>query len=395
MKIPLLRIAGLLIIASLTLPACVAKPTTCQDPLGCVLIENKQPIRIAALLTLSGPDSPYGIDALRGVELAAAKQKEISGHPIEIVNVDDLCTAEGGQAGALQVAADPSLVGAIGTTCSSSTVPAAKILSEAGLVLISPSSTAPSLTLPAKYQPGFFRTIYNDQAQGKSVAEFAYQVLGLRSMSTIDDKTPYSTELALSACQNFEKLGGDCLGRIHIDTGSDVAPQMFWLEKLKTEALYFPLYTVDGVAVTRQVAALGITSALISSDGLLSKDFVMQTDGINQGMYLSGPAPAPEDQKFADEYRAAYGEPPVASYHLQAYDAAMMLFAAVQQSALPASSSSGSLLVGRQAVRDAIRSVRDVPGLSGPLTCSQYGDCAAPNISIFRVQNADFAAIYP
>lgn len=394
-KKPLIRIAGVLIVLSLILPACIAKPTACTDPLGCVEVGNKQPIRIAALLTLEGPDSPYGIDALRGVEIAAAAQQEVSGHPIEIVKVDDQCSAEGGEAGARQIAADPSIVGVIGASCSSSSIPAARVLSGAGLLMISPSSTAASLTSPQQFQPGFFRTIYNDRAQGKAVAEFAYHVLGLRTMSTIDDRTAYSTELTTAACDDFEKLGGDCLGRIHIESGQDVYPQVFWLSKLKTDVLYLPVYTVDGVNILRQTSQLGLGSALISSDGLLSRDFLMQTLDLSQGMYFTGPAPVEDSDSFAGQYRARFSEDPIASYHLQGYDAAMLLFSAIQKAAVGASPSDGSLLIRRQVLRDAILQVRDVPGLSGLITCSQYGDCAEPNIEIFQIRGADFTPIYP
>jgi branched-chain amino acid transport system substrate-binding protein len=164
------------------------------------------------------------------------------------------------------------------------------------------------------------------------------------------------------------------------------------LTKLNTDVLYFPLYTVDGVNVTQMVHELGITSALISSDGLLSGDFAKLTEGLSQGMYFSGPAPVPESEAFVKDYTERYGEEPMASYHLQAYDAAMILFASIEQAS---SSSSGSLIIGRQAVRDALRSIRNVDGLSGPLTCSQYGDCGEPDISIFQVRDLQFTAIYP
>ncbi len=395
MKKPLVHIAGVLIVLSLILPACTAKPAACTDPLGCVSVGKKQPIKIAVLLTLSGPDSPYGIDALRGVEIAAASQGEVSGHPIEIVKVDDLCSAEGGEQGARQIAADPSIVAVIGATCSSSSIPSAKILGAAGMTMISPSSTAASLTSPDQYQSGFFRTIYNDRAQAKAVAEFAYSVLGLRTMSTIDDKTAYSAGLTAAACSDFEKMGGDCLGRLHIESGQDVSPQILWFSKLKTDVLYMPVYTTDGVNIVRKVAELGLGSALISSDGLLSRDFLMQTLDISQGMYFSGPATVAEQASFTEQYRARYSEEPIASYHLQGYDAALLLLSAVQQASVGVTSADGSLLIRRQALRDAILQVRDAAGLSGPITCSQYGDCAEPNIEIFQIKDTDFIPVYP
>lgn len=395
MKKLLLRSLSLAIIVSLSISACIAKPATCNDPLGCVTVNNKEPIKIAVLLTLSGPDEPYGKDALRGVEMAIADKKELAGHPIQLVQVDDHCSAEGGEAGAQQLAADPTIVGVIGATCSSASVPASKILGAAKMVMISPSSTAPSLTQAGQHAQGFFRTIYNDRAQGKSVAEFVFKVLGLRTMSTLHDGTPYSFELQAAACENFEKLGGTCLGRIQLGDGVDVNTQILWLSKLHTDAVYFPVYTEDGIAVLNAIKKQGITSALVSSESLFSSDFLQQTGDLARGMYISGPTPVSESASFSAKYRAEYGEDPIASYHLQAYDAALMLFTAIEQATIPASSTDNTIFIQRQAIRDSILRVRGVQGLSGTLTCSELGDCAEPKITIFQVRDYIFAPIYP
>ena len=395
MKKLLLRLLSLAVVVSLTVSACIARPTICNDPLGCVTVNNKESIKIAVLLTLSGPDSPYGVDALRGVEMAIADKKELAGHPIELIQVDDHCTAEGGEAGARQIAADPTIVGVIGATCSSASVPAAKILSDANMVMISPSSTAPSLTLASQHASGFFRTIYNDRAQGKSVAEFVFNALGLRTMSTLHDGTPYSMQLQAAACDNFEKLGGTCLGRIQLGGGVDVADKVLWLSKLHTDAVYFPVYTEDGIAVLNAIKKQDITSALISSESLLSTNFLQQTGDLSRGMYLSGPAPVTESASFSEKYRTTYGEDPVASYHLQAYDAALMLFTAIEQAATPVSTTDNTSFIQRQALRDSILRVQGVQGLSGTLTCSELGDCAEPRIVIFQVRDNLFTPIYP
>ena len=66
---PILRIASLLIALSLILAACTTQSSACEDPLGCVQVGKGDPIKIGILLTLTGPDSPYGIDALRGADV--------------------------------------------------------------------------------------------------------------------------------------------------------------------------------------------------------------------------------------------------------------------------------------------------------------------------------------
>ncbi|HET6846035.1 MAG TPA: branched-chain amino acid ABC transporter substrate-binding protein [Anaerolineales bacterium] len=386
---------SVLLLAGLTLSACGAPVAafSCTDRLGCVQVGAGEPLRLGTLLTLTTPDSPYGIDALRGVEIAVADKGTLLGHSIEIVQEDDLCSAEGGQAGATKLAADPKIVGVIGTSCSGASVSASRILSGAGSVLISPSSTAPSLTDPTTHDAGFLRTIYNDKAQGQVVAEFAFNVLGAQTMVTIHDGTAYAQQLQQAACDTLTQLGGQCLRQVEIQSGTDLVPVLQQIALDAPAVLFYPVYAVDGASITNNAALAGLENViLMSSDGLLSSDFIAQTEPASDGMYLSGPSTVKEAQAFLDQYQKRYGEAPIASYHLQGYDAATMLLNAVEK---VAQRSGGSLYVGRQALRDALFSTRGMQGLSGPLNCVETGDCAQPNISIFQVSGGNFQAIYP
>ena len=106
------------IIGAGILSACgAAAPSyACSDRLGCVEIAPGESIRIGTLLTLTTPDSPYGIDALRGAEIAVAQKGPILGRNVEVIKEDDLCSEDGGRAGATRLAADPKIVGVIGTS---------------------------------------------------------------------------------------------------------------------------------------------------------------------------------------------------------------------------------------------------------------------------------------
>lgn len=386
------RIAVLALIASLLLVGCGTK-FECGDPLKCVTVGSGEPITIAVALTLSGPDAPYGIDALRGVELAIADRGKVLSHPIELIQEDDLCSAEGGQAAAEHLAQNPNVLGVIGATCSSASETAAKVLTEAGMVLISPSSSAASLTSEESHQVGFLRTIQNDKSQAKMVAEFAYVALGARTMATIHDGTPYSEELQAEACAIFQALGGKCVAQYHLESGVSPQGALSHIVLFKPEVLYYPLYTVDGVAVTREAAAAGLANtALISSDGLLSTDFVSQTKTFSEGMYISGPSVLKIAPSFYEKYEARYGEKPIAVYAAQAYDAAMILFNAIE---LSAKTTGRDIYIPRQNLLAALYATRDYKGLSGTLTCSTQGDCAAPNAVVYQVRGLDFEPIYP
>ena len=387
---------AILTIAGLFLSACGGLTNfTCTDPLGCVAIGSGENLKVATLLTMSGPDQVYGIDAVRGVEIAITDKGKLLGHTIELVKADDQCDEKAGEAAAKQLAADPQIIGVIGATCSSASIPAAKVLSDAGMVLISPSSTAPSLTDPKLHQPGFLRAIYNDKAQGKAVADFAYNLLGLRRMLTIHDGTPYPKELQQAACDNFQQLGGACVEQIDLSKSNrqDILRILQAAAPLNPDVIYFPVYTEDGIAITHAVPQAGFTNpALMSSDGLISNDFIQKTKPNTDGMYLSGPAEVSESATFTQKYKTRYGEDTIAAYHLQAYDAANMLFNAMQ---LSAEVVGNKIYLPRQKLRDALYNTHGLQGLSTELTCSSDGDCAPPNIDIFQIANNDFKEIYP
>lgn len=386
------RVAILALIVSLLMVGC-GTMYSCDDPLSCVTVGSGEPITIAVALTLSGPDAPYGIDALRGVELAIADQEKILNHPIVLIQEDELCSAEGGQAAAERLAQNLQVLGVIGATCSSASETAAKVLTEAGMVLISPSSSAASLTSDESHQAGFLRTIQNDKSQAKMVAEFAYVALGARTMATIHDGTPYSDELQAEACAVFQALGGKCMAQYNLKSGTSPSGALSHILLFDPEVLYFPLYTVDGVAVTRQAAAVGLeNTAFISSDGLLSTDFVTQTQGFSEGMYISGPSVLKIEPSFYEKYEARYGEKPIAVYAAQAYDAAMLLFNAIE---ISAKTTGRDIYIQRASLRAALYATDGYEGLSGILTCSAQGDCAAPNVVIYQIRGLEFEPIYP
>ncbi len=110
----------------------------CTDEIGCIEVAPGDPIHIGGMLTISGATSFLGEDSRGGIEIAIDDRGgELLGHPLELTVEDSLCSAEGGQTAAQKVASDPTIVGVIGTNCSSAAAAALPIISSAGLVLIS------------------------------------------------------------------------------------------------------------------------------------------------------------------------------------------------------------------------------------------------------------------
>src|SRR5574338_6412 len=170
-------VLALLMIASMALAACgpAASAFQCTDKIGCVDIAPGDPIHIAYAMVISGPDETLGIDSRTGVQVAVALKGKVLGHDVNLTGEDEGCSAEGGQAAGTKLAADPTIVAVIGTSCSSAARVAVPLLSQAGFVIISASNTAPDLTRAGdpNQHPGYLRTAHNDEVQGAAAARFA------------------------------------------------------------------------------------------------------------------------------------------------------------------------------------------------------------------------------
>lgn len=375
--------------------------TVCaEDEFGCVEVGDGEAIRIATALVINGPDSNLGLDAQYGVEVANEERPEVAGHEVELDFNDDGCSAEGGTTVAQNLASDTTIAAVIGTSCSSAGVPASEILSDAGVVLLSPSATAPGLTLPDARQPFFFRTAHNDEIQGAAMADFAYNVLGVKTAATIHDGGPYTEQLQQVFADSFVELGGEITGTEAVDPkATDVSGQLTSLAAGTPEFLFFPIFTQAGGQVARQAHQTeGLEDTILAgADGLLSPAFIEAAGAENaEGMYLSGPQ-ADFGDRYQDEFLPAYTdvsgeEEPISAFHAHAYDAYNIVADAIEAVALEGDD--GTLYIPRTALKDQIAGLSNYPGLTGDLTCNENGDCANSTITVREVRDGEFVPIW-
>lgn len=390
-------------LGAVILTACrpAAPPFECTDAIGCVDIAPDAAVHIAYALTVSGATAFLGEDSKGGIEIAIEdKGGKLLGHSIELTGEDSGCSAEGGQSAGTKLAADPTIVGVIGTNCSSSARTAAPPISKAGMVLISPSNTNPDLTNPAHpdHQAGYLRTAHNDLFQGRIAAEFAFNKLGVKSAATIHDGSPYAESLQQVFADVFKELGGTITAQEAVNVGdTDMKPVLTKIATGSPEVMYFPIFEPEGnfiAAQAKEVAGLENT-ILFGADGLFVDSFPEATGQAAVGMYLSGPyvAGAAYDA-FIAKWKAKFGGPPPSGFHAHAYDATNILFAAIEKVAVQ--DADGTLHIGRQALRDALYATAGFDGLTGRLTCDANGDCATGEaLGVFKLSEAEVGGAWP
>lgn len=386
----------ILILLATMLAACnIGGPSyECDDEFGCVEVCGEDPIRIAYSFVISGPDESLGTDTKRGVEMAAEAKGEIMGHAIEVVGEDSLCSAEGGQAAATKLAADPKVVAVIGTNCSSAARAALPVLCKANIPTISPSNTAPDLTdpgRPADYNC-YLRTAHNDLVQGAAAADFAYEKLGVRKVATIHDGSIYADQLQQVMAERFQELGGEVVAQEATEpTATEMGSMLTRIAATGPELIYFPIFIAAGGHITNQARTTpGLENTyLMGADGMFSPDYWAAAGDAAQGVYHSSPdfsAFGAGYQDFLAKHLEKYGGPPLAPFHAHAYDAANMAFAGIEKVAVEAGE---CIYVPKKALRDALFATSGLAGLTGNLTCNEFGDCADPKIAVYESFNPD------
>ena len=377
-----------------------AEEAGCTDAIGCVEIAPGDPILLASSLVVSGPNTELGLDSQYGVEIAIDLRGEIMGHPIELQPEDDGCSAEGGQTSAQKIVSNPQIVAMIGTSCSGAGVPAAKIISDAGFVMVSPSNTSPSLTDPEQHQAGYLRTAHNDKVQGAAMAEFAYNELGIRKAAAIHDGDPYTEGLASVFSEAFQALGGEMVAfEAEAADATNVEPLLTSIAASGPEFIYLPVFIPLGSLIPNTASDIdGLAGVILAgADGIQSPSFLENTVGTSEGMYASGPDLSFSNTFYTDTFLPAYlekaGTEPTAPFHAHAFDATNMVLDAIESVAQQGAD--GTLLIGRQALRDALFATSGLEGITGTITCDEFGDCADPKISVSQVQGDAFVRIWP
>ncbi|MFP4110857.1 MAG: branched-chain amino acid ABC transporter substrate-binding protein [Desulfonatronovibrio sp.] len=401
------RIISVLACLVLFLSACSQEQTetfVCQDQLGCVTLAPGEPVKIISMHVLSGDLARSGRENVNTAKLAAADRgKQIHGHPVLIIPEDSQCTREGGFVIAQKVVTDPSVVGVHGTTCSVSSVPAAEIISEAGLSMISGSVTSPSLTSPndhkgRHWQPGFYRTAANDKHMGYAAAYFAKNELGLVKAATIHDGDPYTRTLISVFETEFKNLGGRIVFSGEVTRSDrDMGPLLEAVQRSEADILFFPIFppTGDRIVLQAKQSKSLENLALMSGDGLMNSAFIQRVGSAAQGMYFVIPMlkQSKAARDFLVRYAQTFNQTIEGVFYGHHYDAARILLDSIEKAAVK--TEDGLLVIGRQDLRDAIRSLDNYKGLTGDLSCDEYGDCGVPRYKLVRIDDSrdNFEAI--
>ncbi|MFZ4550949.1 MAG: branched-chain amino acid ABC transporter substrate-binding protein [Aquabacterium sp.] len=247
-------------------------------------VQAQTVVRIGHVGPVSGPQAHYGRDNENGARMAVdelnAQGVAIGGKKVrfELVAEDDAADPKQGTAAA-QKLCDAKVNGVVGHLNSGTTIPAAKVYSQCGLPMVSPSATNPELT-----QLGYknvYRVLANDNALGSGLAQYAASTLKLKKVAIIDDRTAYGKGVAEVFAKTAKSLGLEVVSQQYTnDKAVDFMAILTAIKNKKPDGIFFGGMDPQAGPMLRQMQQLGLSKTyLFGGDGICTDKLVDLSSG--------------------------------------------------------------------------------------------------------------------
>ena len=340
------------------------EPVVIPTPAPAMMGPTGDPIKIGTLFSYTGALAPYGPPIRNGADLAAELINEaggILGRPVEAVHRDSGSAAQVATDSARALITTEGVQAIVGALSSGVTTAVAQSVTIPGeIILMSPASTAPSISI---LEDGdfVFRTAPSDAAQGVILARLA-QELGYQTAATMYINNPYGEGLSRVFEENFTAAGGTVTAQVPHEDG-----QATYLSELENatgdnpDVLIAMSYPVTAEVYLREAIEGGLIDNFMFVDGTRNQDMFDSVGVENfEGMYGTAPGGVETDSKalFNYLYEERFGESSAAQiFHGEAFDAFAIIALAVEKAGTYESA----------ATRDALREVAGPPGIKvGP-----------------------------
>jgi len=347
------KLALLLLVLVLTVPVF----TGCQ--------KETEAIKIGLEGPMTGDYAYEGQGFEKAVGLLVEQTNEaggIMGRQVELVIEDD--AGDPTQAALVaQRLVDAGVVAVIGAYNSTATEPASEIYNEAGLLHITPSSTATRLT--EKGFERFFRVCFLDDRQGLFAATFAKDVLGVQNFGILHDNSTYAQGLAEHTKRYAEEMGMNVAFYDAINPDDqDFSPILTNIGAAGLDAVYFTGYHAQGGLLLKQTGELGLDIEWMMGNACNNPELV-QIGGLENavGTYITTePLPKdveyPEAQQFVSDFQEKYDMMPDSVWWMMAAEAFNVIRYAMEQT-----ESTDSEVLADFLHNEA----KDINGITGPI----------------------------
>lgn len=370
---------------------------------GCSDSKTVHVAKIGVIAPLDAGLVQFGRGIRNSVQLAvseANRRNTLPGWRFEVDALDDSSDPAKGEAAARRLAADPAVIGVVGTYNSGVAAKVAPVLNGAGIVMISPGNTDTTLTVgpdpskPVRPFGNYFRMVAPDSVQAPFLAKAALGDAGARRAAVVSETKAVSKGLADNFSADFAAQGGTVVStRVVPDGTSDFKEVGAELAPLAPDLVFFGGEYDVGAAFTSQVSEAGVTAPVMGGDGIKDDSYISKAGTASDGD-LASTVGAPlaslaSAKPYAEAYATARFTEPPSDFGVYAYDAANVIITAASQAL------AGATKVTPAARAGTIEAVQhtDMAGASGALGFDQNGDTRTKVLTLYRVSGGAWKVI--
>lgn len=297
--------------------------------LSVLVVGCSQETKIGAVISETGAVSPYGRQVKRGIDLALEEINAaggFKGKPIRLVYRDDATNAATGEQVVNELIDDEGVKVIIGAVSSPVTMAIAPICEKEGVLLLSPSSSAPAISDLGEY---IFRNYPSDILEGTAMANFA-KGQEIRRVVIFALDNAFGNGLAEVFTRQFESKTRKILKTFRIDMGgkSDLQAMVAEAGELNPEGVYIVAYDKTTIGLLKLLRQAGIKALMMGTASVTEQVPRLAGDAANHLVYaqpsFDPESAAKEVSEFVTAYRAMYRETPDI-YAAHGYDAMKLI----------------------------------------------------------------------
>ncbi|GAB10853.1 putative branched-chain amino acid ABC transporter substrate binding protein [Gordonia araii NBRC 100433] len=278
-------------------------------------------LTIAVAGDLTTRDGVDGAGVANGVQLAVDQHNAKNPQcPLIVVRVDSQGNTVTAADQAKRLARNGNVLAVIGPLSSAEVLVAGPTFDDAGVVMLSPSATAPTLT--DKGWKTFFRGVNNDDVQGESVARYLVGTAGRKRVCVIADDTDGGAALARAVTQGLgEAAVESCSANVRRGDPANAA-RAAEVVKAGADAVFFAGAARDAGPFAKALREAAPTVLFAAGNEAIGPEFLGLASDAAAGAVLSCSCAADPDP-FTAAFTPRFGAPP--RYSLEAYDLATVV----------------------------------------------------------------------
>lgn len=341
-----------------------------------------QEIKIGWVGPLSGPAVDTGVNMKNGSMLAVEeinKSGGVLGKRISLITEDDACVPAQSVNAVQKLVSRDKVVGVVGALCSSSTLSSMEVTQRAQIPQITPISIADKITETGN--PFIFRNMIRTKAYAARFVEYFMRKFKVRRVAFLLVADDYGKSVELTNSPPIKSNNGEIVAVEFFKPGTtDFYSLLTKIKEKSPDLLIVAALGVTAAQIARQIEEIGMKVRIYGYGGFSTPQFIEQAgksaEHSMSAAHFDAESEEPMAAEFTKKFKGKFGMPPDI-HAASGYDTVYIFAEAIKRA--------NSLDPIK--IRDAIRKLKDLPGIQGLTTFDENGDILWRNIVLSQVQN--------